>query len=542
MSVAATSSSATALIFGRSAKSTARTGAIWGAVFAIYVVASVLGFISTYPTLASRAQLAESLGSNAGLQALFGIPHRIDTVAGFTAWRTLAVLVIVGAIWGILTSTRLLRGEEDAGRWELVLAGPTTRGRAATGALLGMGVGVAALWAITAATTLIVGRAHEAQFGVTASLFFAIALSASAALFMAVGALCSQLAATRRQAAGLGSAILGIAFVLRMVADSGSTLRWVRWTTPLGWIEALQPLLHSNALPFIPIALTTLALGALAVSLAAGRDIGASVLPDRDHALARTRLLNGPLGLATRLARGTTIAWLIGVGAGGLLIGLVSRAAGDAIAKSNAFAQIQASLGGHAVGAAAYLGIAFVTIAALIGLQAASLASGTREEEAQGHLDNLLVRPVSRSRWLGSRLVVSVAALLAVGIASGLATWIGAASQHAGVRFTTVVVAGINVVPVGIVVLGLGTLVHGLAPRATSFVVYGIVAWSFLVEIVGGVVRANHWLLDASLFHHISPAPAADPRWLANLAFVVIGAALAAVGTFLFSRRDIATA
>ena len=88
---------------------------IWGAVFAIYVVASVEGFISTYPTTAARAQLAESLGSNAGLQALFGIPGRIDTVAGFTAWRTLAVLVIVGAIWGILTSTRLLRGEEDAG-------------------------------------------------------------------------------------------------------------------------------------------------------------------------------------------------------------------------------------------------------------------------------------------------------------------------------------------------------------------------------------------------------------------------------------------
>ena len=185
-----------------------------------------------------------------------------------------------------------------------MLAGPTTRGRAAAGALLGMGVGVVVLWTITAATTLIVGRAREAQFGVTASLFFATALTAAAALFMAIGALCSQLAATRRQAAGLGSAILGVTFVLRMVADSGSTLRWVRWTTPLGWIEALQPLTHSNALPLVPITLTTLAVGGLAVTLAAGRDIGASVLPDRDHAPARTRLLNSPVGLATRLARG----------------------------------------------------------------------------------------------------------------------------------------------------------------------------------------------------------------------------------------------
>ena len=36
-------------------------------------------------------------------------------------------LMVLGAVWGLLTSTRLLRGEEDAGRWELLLAGQTTR-------------------------------------------------------------------------------------------------------------------------------------------------------------------------------------------------------------------------------------------------------------------------------------------------------------------------------------------------------------------------------------------------------------------------------
>ena len=530
------------VVFKRVARATARTGAIWGAVFAVYVVASVEGFISTYPTAASRAGLAQSLGSNAGLQALFGIPRGIDTVAGFTAWRTLAVLVIVGAIWGILTSTRLLRGEEEAGRWELMLAGPTTRGRATAGALAGMSVGLASLWALTAATTLAVGRAHEAQFGITASLFFATALIASATLFMALGALCSQLAATRRQAAGIAAGYLGIAFVLRMVADSGSTLRWVRWTTPLGWIEALQPLVHSHALPLVPIIATTLGTAWVAIALAAGRDIGASVLPDHDRGPARTRLLGGPLGLATRLARASTLAWVIGVGAGGFFIGLVSRAAGDAIAKSNTFAKLQASLGGHAAGAAAYLGIAFVIVSALIGLQAAAQSAATRDEEAQGYLDNLLVRRVSRARWLGSRLVIAVAALGVVGITSGLTAWIGAASQHAGVPFTKVFVAGLNVVPVGILVLGLGTLVQGIAPRATSIVAYSAVAWSFLVEIVGGVLRANHWLLDLSLFHHIAPAPAADPRWVANGLFVLLGVVLAVVGTALFVRRDIASA
>ncbi len=38
-------------------------------------------------------------------------------------------LMVLGAVWGLLTATRLLRGEEDAGRWELLLAGQTTRER-----------------------------------------------------------------------------------------------------------------------------------------------------------------------------------------------------------------------------------------------------------------------------------------------------------------------------------------------------------------------------------------------------------------------------
>lgn len=530
------------VIFRRAARTTARAGAIWGAVFALYVVASVEGFISTYPTAASREQLANSLGSNAGLQALFGVPKRIDTVAGFTSWRTLAVLVIVGGIWGILASTRMLRGEEEAGRWELLLAGATTRGRATADALAGLGVGVATLWAITAATVLAAGRAHDAQFSFTASLFFATALAASALLFMAVGALCSQLAATRRQAAGLAAAVLGVAFVLRMVADSGTTLRWLRWTTPLGWINALEPLVHSNALPLVPIVAATVGLGGAAIALAARRDIGGSVLPDRDSAPARTRLLGGPIGLTTRLVRGTTIAWIVGVGATGLLIGLVARAAGDAIASSNAFARIQASFGGHAAGATAYLGIAFVIMSALVSTQAAALVAATREEEAEGHLDNLLVRGVSRLRWLASRLAVSVAVLVAVGLVAGVTAWLGAASQHAGVSFTSVVEAGVNVVPTGIVVLGLGAFAQSVAPRATAPVAYGLVVWSFLIEIVGGVVNANHWLLDLSLFHHVAPAPAADPRWLTNAVLVAVGLALAATGAAIFRRRDIVTA
>ena len=70
--------------------------------------------------------------------------------AGSTRWpatpsyKSGMTVIILGAIWGLLIATRSLRGEEDAGRWELFLSGRTTRGRAAVQAAIGLGVGFVA--------------------------------------------------------------------------------------------------------------------------------------------------------------------------------------------------------------------------------------------------------------------------------------------------------------------------------------------------------------------------------------------------------------
>ena len=133
----------------------------------------------------------------------------IQTVAGFTVWKSFLVLVVVGAVWGLLTATRLLRGEEEAGRTELLLAGQTTRPRATAQTLLGLGVGLAFLWAVTAAIVAAAGRDATIGFSPAAAAYFALAVVAGAAVFLAVGAFTSQVAATRRQAAGYAAGVLG---------------------------------------------------------------------------------------------------------------------------------------------------------------------------------------------------------------------------------------------------------------------------------------------------------------------------------------------
>jgi ABC-2 type transport system permease protein len=200
---------------------------------------------------------------------------------------------------------------------------------------------------------------------------------------------------------------------------------------------------------------------------------------------------------------------------------------------------VLANLGGTA-GGTAYLGIAFLIVALVVALAAAGQVAATRDEEAEGYLDNLLARPVSRLPWLAGRLAVSVAVIAAAGVAAGLFTWIGAVPAGAGLGFAALLAAGVNVIAPGIFVLGIGTLAHGLAPRFAATAAYAVVAWSFLVEIIGASLGASHWLLDTSVLHHIARAPAVGVQWGSAGGLVALGIAAAIAGAAALARRDLA--
>src|SRR5215472_4549496 len=127
---------------GIAARGALRGALIWGGVFGLMVWTLVSQFNKEYPTAVARATLVKTMGSNVGLQAIFGKARDIATIPGYAAYHMMGVLGIVGAVWGLLTATRLIRGQEEAGRWEPLLAGRTTRRRAAAGAIAGIGAAI----------------------------------------------------------------------------------------------------------------------------------------------------------------------------------------------------------------------------------------------------------------------------------------------------------------------------------------------------------------------------------------------------------------
>jgi putative exporter of polyketide antibiotics len=90
---------------------------------------------------------------------------------------------------------------------------PVSRLVAYGAALTGVAVSTAILW--LAATLALVA----ARLPVGGSAYLALATIAAVPLFGGVGAVASQLAATRRGALQIGLAVVAIAYLLRVVAD-----------------------------------------------------------------------------------------------------------------------------------------------------------------------------------------------------------------------------------------------------------------------------------------------------------------------------------
>jgi ABC-2 type transport system permease protein len=517
----------------------AKQGFVWGLIFGATIAASASSYGGLFPTGAARERLARSFQDNAAWAALFGPLRRLDTVAGYTAYKAGMTVIVLGAVWGLLVATRVMRGEEDAGRWELFLSGLTTRGGAAAQAAAGLGAGFLALWVPTTMLTVAAGSAPKVHIGVGAAVFSATSLLAAALLFMAIGMVLSQLAASRHDANLIGAGLLAGAYLVRMAADSDPGLGWLRWLSPIGWIEELRPLTGSNPWPFLPIVLLVTVLVVVMIRVAANRDLGAGAFTLGDRPKPRLGLLGDQAGLTLRLNLPGMAGWVVALVVTGLVFGLVAQAAGTALRGAAGIEHAIRRLGGTGSGATAYLGFVFVVAAGLIEVAAAGQVAAARNEEATGRLENLLVRPVARWWWFVVRVAVALALVVVAGVLAGIAAWVGAASQHAQVGLGELVTAGLNVAPPAVLVLGIGCLAFGLWPRGAIGVAYGVVAWSFLIETLAGAFDSNHWLLDTSPLSHIAPVPAAPPNWAAAMWLVALGLTAAVGGAVAFARRDV---
>ena len=521
------------------ARRTVRSAAIWAVIFGIYAASKAIGVTEVYPSRAALSAAAQQFAGDQGINALVGRPRYLDTLPGEVQWNILQIMAVLAAIWALLAATKYFRGEEDAGRWEILLGGPITARSAARNALGGLFASTALLFAMCAAFFMGVGADKAVDIAPGPMVLLAFAVALACAMFVSIGALTSQLVPSRGRAAGLAAGVLGVSFLVRSLGDITSAT-WLLHFTPLGWLEQISPLSHTEPLWILPPLALVVACSGLTVFLAGRRDVGTGIIAVSDSSAPHTRMLNSPMLAAVRLTRTASLVWIAAFVLVGALYASFTHAGVASLQGSPNSVQIFQRLShANAAFAEAYLGIAFLLLMLLMCVYTATAMGSIRDEEASGRLDNFLIRPFGRMRWLAGRVALVTAVIVCGGVLGGVGSWIGLGNQVPGISFGTLFAAGLNTIVPSLFVLGAGLLALGLWPRRTIIIAYAVLGWSFLIVMLSSGIYVPSWIQDTSLLHHIVFAPAAPPNWETDGVITAIAVGLCMVGTTLFDRRDL---
>jgi ABC-2 type transport system permease protein len=502
-------------------------------LFAGIAYAQVVAYRDAYPSLASRLAFARSFFDNKAVRLFYGEPHDLLTVDGYAAWRVGGTLAIFASIFGLLAAVRALRTEEDTGRMELVLAGVVGRRTAYLSSMAAIAAGIAILWFAELAGFLLGG------LPLGGSAYLALATASVVPVYVGIGALACQLAPTRRVALELGGSVVGLLFLLRLVADTAAGLGWLRWASPLGWAEELRPFTGARPVVLLlPLAAGAITI-ALAARIAARRDVGTGIISGREHSEPRLSLLSSPGAQALRGERSSLLVWLGGVGVFAYILGVLAKSSSSAGISKNLEREVEKLGAGSIATPSGYLGVTFIFFVLAVSLFACAQIGAARREEAGQQLETLLAQPVGRRRWLGGRLALASAGAVAISLAAGLLTWVGAESGGADISLAKMIEAGANCLPVSLLFLGVAVLVYALVPRASGAIAYALVTVAFLWDLIGSLLGAPKWLVGLTPFQHVGLVPAEPFRGGAAAVMVGIGVLAAVAALALFRRRDL---
>jgi len=513
-----------------------RTTVVWTAVVVVVLASAVVAYRSAYPTAISRQVVVHLLGDNRAFDALYGRPVALDTIGGFLAWRYGATATVIVALWALLAVTRMLRGEEDEGRSDLLVASPVS-----TRSLLGSQLAAFGL----ATLVVTVGSASACAASglpVGGSLLFGFMLGGAGLVFGGLAAVTSQLLTPRRRAAGWAGGLLGAAYLVRAIGDATPARSWLTWTTPLGWTERISPFRDPSWLAVAVILAVSILLAATALALRNRRDTGEGLVSAVGSSRAPRRPVTTPLGLDWTLTRATLVAWSVGVAVTGLVLGFLAVDVVEFMQQDSNLNDLTSRIGGASIATIdGFLGLAFGVVALVLAVFAGTQIVSAREEEGSGRMENLLTAGAGRVRWLAGRALVMALSVLVLALVGAASTWAGVALSGSGTDMATMVRAALNVVPVTLLFGGLTVLAFGVFPRATAAVAFGAVTLSYAVQVFGSIAGAPSWLVEVSPFAHVAPVPAVAADPVASAVMIAIALVAAVAGGAAFCRRDIAT-
>jgi ABC-2 type transport system permease protein len=519
----------------------------------------VLGLLMTAGLAAATPALRDAYASIAQGLRFLGDPVAMQTPEGYATTRYLELFVpLLLSIWAILAGARMLRGEEERGTMDVILATPQPRTRVILEKLLAL---VLALLLVALLMTLgtIAGESRaDTQVNVGRAFLTALNVSLLAFFFATVALLISQFTSSRGAAVGLTSGLMVLAILLD---GTGRTVSgtWVQYLSPFYYYNLNRPLIPSfNYAPAAALLLLGLSLLFVATSVAlfARRDSGRPAFAwQRNHTNDKQQVERS-LKKAERDVSVRSISlralsaqawisfwWLFGIVAWSVFLVLLIPSAQEplqkALAQSPNLAKIySASVIGTNAGYLSVLvfglGIVLVVIFAM------TLALTWAGDLENGRLELLLGTPTSRQRMLLERFGAVLPMVLLASVFTWLAIIIAAQIANLSIDQGHVIVASFSMLPPALIIVG---LVYALAGRLRYSAVLGIVtayiALTFLAEFLKSLLNLPDWLLSLSIFHQYGNPMTDGMNWGAFIGMTGVALVLLLIGLVQFRNIDV---
>jgi len=518
------------------------------------VLAAISKVLGTTPAEKAAVQtLAQSF-------AWVAEPIQVTTPGGYATWKY-GFTVLVMAIWPLLIGARMLRGDEERGVMDALLALPESRVRVATQKLAAMWTALLAMGLLIGLLTYAGSQTANAGVSLGNSLVFGLNLALACGVFGGIALLISQFTYTPGAAAGITGGLLALSIVIDMLHRVIPGTEWISRLSPVYYYNLSKPLIASygvNPGAMLVLLAISVVTSGVAIWLFMARDVGSPValpgwlrLPERAMSPARALPVND-WSLRSVYTRGLamvavpTFWWTVGIAGFAAFMVTVAKQTEKSLAalysSSPILSQEISKVGGGDVATnSSLLSFLFVFLPLLLMAFAVTQASRWASDEESGQLELPLTSPQSRLSVVLARFGALATATVAISVITLIATALSAAGSSFSLDGGKLVGASLGMIPLGLLVAALGYLFAGWLRTAveTGILSFLLVIWFFITFIGPSLNWPGAVLRVSALYYYGTPLvnglPIGD-----TLIIIAVATAALALAVFRFTRKDIA--
>jgi len=506
-------------------------------VWYIGIIGLTLSVASAYPEIypdeESRAAFAFTM-NNPAMVAMLGPEYEeYETLGSLFAHEMLLFTTVAAAIMNILFVGRSTRTDEEDGRVEYICSLPVGRLAYLNSTMLVVlliNVSLAVLIGTGISILEIDGMDVEGAF------LYGSVLGGTGLLFATITAILAQFAETARGTNMLSFGVLIAFYLIRASGDVRNEI--ISFMSPLGWVVRTEVFVENEWWAVYLTITLAIVIGICAFYLNGIRDLGSGFIPARKGRIHASVFLKTPLGLALRLQRTNIMGWAIGLF---LLSASFGAILGDLETYYADLDILNIFLMGNSeqMMTEQFIVLLMAIIALIVTVPVVMVVMKVKSEENKNLTENYYSRTVSRTRILGSYVLIGllVSVLMQTVVALGL--WLlSTVVMNEGIAFRTAFGSALVYLPAMWSILGITVCLVGIMPKVVGLV-WIYLAYSFIVIYIGAMLDFPEWMNNLSVFHHIPSYPIEQIHYGNISLLMLLAVFFTVIGFISYNKRDI---